>query len=306
MVSGADVLVMGESLVDLVDDGEAVTTHPGGSPMNVAVGLARLGVPTTFLTSIGRDRHGRMIEEHLASSGVTITAGSVGEGRTSVASARIRGDGAAEYEFDVRWDIDGAAVSPGVRLVHTGSIASVLMPGAAQVFTAISNRPRGVLASFDPNVRPALLESPASARASIEALYTVTDIVKMSDEDARWLYPGDTNEQVAGRVLSAGVSVFAMTQGAGGSDLWSGLEHVHLPARETSVADTIGAGDAFMSGMLDALLRDAVLPDLLSGSLVRSSLERVGQVGTWCAAATVARPGADPPMLRELDEDTSI
>ena len=131
-------LVIGEALVDVVvhPGGAAPTAHPGGSPANVAVGLARLGVPTTLHSDYGSDEHGRSIATHLAASGVATTPSTVGDRPTSLATARIAADGAATYEFAVTWD-PAPVEARGYAVVHTGSIGAALEPGASTVEEAL-------------------------------------------------------------------------------------------------------------------------------------------------------------------------
>src|SRR5688500_8350132 len=129
-----DVVVIGEALIDVVTTPEGTTEHPGGSPANVAYGLARLGVSTGLLTSMGTDHRGDALEEHLTGAGVTLLPGSRSLERTSTATATLARDGSASYAFDIAWDVEplDPPLTPP-RIVHTGSIASFLPPGAAGV-----------------------------------------------------------------------------------------------------------------------------------------------------------------------------
>ena len=131
---GGTVLVVGEALVDIVlrADGTA-TEHPGGSPMNVAIGLGRLGRETMLLTRLGHDDRGRSVLQHLAASRVHLVEGSVLPVTTATALARLAPDGSASYEFDLRWEIGQIALPVNPLAVHTGSIAAVLEPGGSAV-----------------------------------------------------------------------------------------------------------------------------------------------------------------------------
>lgn len=292
-------LVLGEALVDVVDG----VAHPGGSPLNVAVGLARFGIPTTLHARLGEDDHGRMIERHLESSGVRLTPASRGPGSTSVAEAVVGADGSATYRFS----IDGALDDPGVPLaafsvVHAGSISAVLPPGADLIARVLTDARGHATISYDPNVRPQLMDG-SGVRERIEVLIATADVVKASDEDLGWLYPGVAVTDVIADWLRAGPSIVAVTRGGEGSTVAARAGLVEVPAPPTSLSDTIGAGDSYMAALLTALSDEGLLGaqqrEALA-SISRDALERAGRFAAACAAITVSRPGADPPTLAEL------
>ena len=185
-------LVIGEALVDVVrrPDGSQAA-HPGGSPANVALGLARLGRRAELLTYLGDDAYGTLVRHHVESSGATIALGSPAP-HTSVATATLDAQGVATYDFDLTWDIAGDATTlPSPLVVHTGSIAAVLEPGATAVTRILSAAREGATVTYDPNVRPSLMGDRADAAARIERLVALSDVVKVSDEDLAWLFPGE-------------------------------------------------------------------------------------------------------------------
>ncbi len=280
-------LVIGEALVDVVRRGaDAPVAHPGGSPLNVAVGLARLGIPATLHSSFGADAHGLAIAEHLAASDVAVTATTVGTDPTSVAVATIGADGAATYDFRIAWE--PAPVDPaGFDLVHTGSIGAALEPGATVVEAALAAA--AGLVSFDPNIRPALLPPAEVARERVERLVGLAQVVKASDEDVAWLYPGDAITTVLERWRALGPRLVVVTRGGGGADALTAAGALHVDVPPVTVADTIGAGDSFMAGLLADLLRNGF--DDPAASLAFAAR---------CAAITVSRPGANPPWTAEL------
>ncbi len=250
----AHVLVVGEALVDVVRRGGDDEVHPGGSPLNVAVGLQRLDLPTTLHSSFGIDVHGAVIAAHLAASGVTVTPSTIHDRATSVALATIDSDGAASYTFSIDWDpapLDVAAET--VDALHIGSIGAALEPGATVVEQLLGELQRTATISFDPNIRPQLLTSAESARPRVERVVALADIVKASDEDLAWLYPDATVDQVMTRWLALGTALVVITRGADGADALAASGHVHVSAPATEVADTIGAGDSFMAGLLAAV-----------------------------------------------------
>jgi fructokinase len=292
-----EVLVLGEALVDIVHSGGDSQEHPGGSPANVALGLGRLGVDVALLTDLGRDDRGRRIAEHLERSAVHVLGSSFSESPTSTATALIGADGAATYDFDVRWSVRSEVMPVPARLVHTGSIAMFLEPGAASVAALLGSRPPGTLVSIDPNIRPALLGDRDAARDAFERFVEVSDIVKLSDEDAAWLYPGEPLEAVLGRLLDAGVALAAVTRGESGAVLATRTHVAPVPALPVDVRDTVGAGDSFMAALLAEVLRVERPID----ELARADLERLGAFAVAAAAVTVGRVGADLPDSIAID-----
>lgn len=304
-VSGIDVLVVGEALVDIVHSVDGVHEHPGGSPSNVALGLGRLGIATALLSRLGRDPRGTRIAEHLERSAVRVLAESFCDTPTATATALIGADGAARYEFDVRWSIASLPTSTPARIMHTGSIAMFLEPGAGAVAELLRSRPAGVLVSIDPNIRPALIGKRDAARAVFERFVALADIVKLSDEDAAWLYPGEPVESVMGRLLDAGVALAAITRGEAGALLATRMHLVRVAALPIEVRDTVGAGDSFMAALLAGVLRSPHRLDELG----MAELERLGALATVAAAVTVGRVGADLPdaaAIERLQRRTTI
>jgi fructokinase len=305
-VSAGDgsVLVVGESLVDVVTRPDGSTSeHPGGSPANVALTLARLGRTTYLLTHLGDDAYGRLVREHLEASGVRLVEGSVQPGATSVARATLDDAGGARYEFELEWALPDVELPPAPLAVHTGSIAAVLQPGAATVERILVGARRSSTTSYDPNLRPALMGSPEQVRPQVEALVAASDVVKLSDEDARWLAPGTDPADLVASWLRLGPGLVVLTRGGGGALAVSRQATVDVPGRAVRVADTVGAGDSFSGALLDALAER----DLL-GADRREALRGLGEddlaavVGHAVAvsAITVSRPGADPPTREEL------
>lgn len=287
------MLVVGEALVDIVDDGGSSVEHVGGSPANVALGLGRRGLAVDLLSQLGRDVRGRMIIDHLRASGVNVLGASLSDGRTSVARARIAPDGQASYEFDIRWDAVSAPAGVRPRLIHTGSIAAFLEPGAASVRELLGSAAAPEV-TFDPNIRPALVGDHHEAFAAYEETARLASVVKMSDEDASWLYPGASVDRVIDAVIALGPSLVAITLGQRGAVIATAEHRVVLPAVPVDAVDTIGAGDTFMASLIHSVLERG------SRGLERSMLERIGREAVRAAAITVSRAGADLPWKREL------
>ena len=294
---GSDVVVVGEALVDIVISPEGTVEHPGGSPANVAYGLARLGADTALLTSIGNDHHATAIEEHLQSAGVRLLPGSRNLGVTATATAVLASDGSAHYDFDIRWDLPRIAPAILPKVLHTGSIATFLAPGAAVVRELLGQSHERCMVTYDPNIRPALLGSHHEAQTLFEELVPFTDAVKLSDEDARWLYPRLSPDEVSQRILGLGAGLVAVTMGAEGSLLTTAGARVGVPPVKSAVVDTIGAGDSYMSALIYGLLMRG------ADGLAPSVLESLGRMASKAAAITVRRPGAQPPTLEELQDE---
>ena len=292
--SGCEVLVVGEALVDVVPRAKGNLEYPGGSPANVAFGLGRLGIETSLVTAIGNDPRGRLIEKHLASAGVGLFPGSRRLNHTSSATVRIAEDGSASYDIDMDWNIPYAEPERWPRVLHAGSVATFLTPGSTTVRAWMAQAGKESLVTYDPNIRPALLGSHAEALQIFEELLQLTDIVKLSDEDARWLYPKLSPSAALNRVLGLGPTVAAITLGSKGSLLGTRDTQVVVEPERTIVVDSIGAGDSYMSALIYGLVRydcEEFTTDIL---------RRLGQLASSAAAITVSRAGANPPTASEI------
>lgn len=313
------ITVIGEALVDLVvddDDGPASGNvgchgHLSGSPLNVAVGLARLGQPTQLLARFSRDTFGRRLRRFAADNGVGLAAAVDADEPSSLAVVSLDEQRKAHYDFsleasaDWQWQPDeltAQRVTPaGTVIVHAGSLASWMPPGAAHVVATLRRvrEQATALVSYDPNVRPALLGTPARARELIEAAVAAAHLVKASDEDVSWLYPGAQLGDIARRWLRLGPVAVIITRGGDGAVAYrDGADPLAVPAaRPAPLVDTIGAGDAFTSGLLDALSRAGVHdPGRLAAAELGAALAHASLV----AGLTCERAGADPPRTAEV------
>ncbi|MGE2721594.1 carbohydrate kinase family protein [Mycolicibacterium celeriflavum] len=298
-MSAQRALVIGEALIDIVKRDDKITgEHVGGSPLNVAVGLARLGRGVDFLTHIGDDDRGRRIVDYVETSGAQLVTGSTNAARTPTALATLDEQGSAQYEFDIEWQLTGTPEVGPPLVVHTGSIAAVLEPGCRATAALLDTYHPSATVTFDPNVRPALAEDADATRARIDRLIERCDVVKASDEDMRWLDPGRPPEAIAQTWLSLGPSVVAVTMGGQGSFAVCAQGTVRVPAFEVDVVDTVGAGDAYMTGLIDALWSLGLLGAQRRRDLARigtSDLTDVVRTAAMSSALTVSRAGADLP-----------
>jgi fructokinase len=302
-----DILVIGEALMDCVYSapGEPAREVPGGSPLNVAIGLSRLGNPVLLATRVGSDERGLRIIDHASHSGVRLIDQVSGLLSTATASAFLSSDGSARYEFDIDWDLTASMVPEGDYLHgHTGSISATLEPGATAVLEVLAReKMAGASVSYDPNVRPQIMGSPEDERPRIEEFVRLSDIVKASDEDIAWLYPNLTPAQVVALWKSWGVALVVITRGAQGALACGGGDIIDRPSAAIAVVDTIGAGDTVMAGLLHALASTSLLGAPARGRLAALSQQELADVVDYAlraAAITVSRPGADPPYLAEM------
>jgi fructokinase len=294
-------LVIGEALIDTVGAAE----HVGGSPLNVAVGLARLGRDVDFLTHIGDDEPGHRIADYVKASGARLVPGSVSAARTPIAVATIADDGSAAYTFDLEWRLSGTPEVAPPLVVHTGSIAAVREPGCLAVAALLDTYRVSATVSFDPNVRPSLIADRDLVRDRIARLVERSDIVKASGEDLSWIDPDHEPESTARAWLASGPALVVVTLGDRGALAFCAAGEARVAARPGAVVDTVGAGDAFTVGLLDALWG----MDLL-GAARRTALGRIGldaltaalESASRASALTVARAGADLPDRTALDE----
>ncbi len=291
-----EITVIGEALVDIVPHHGSTAEIPGGGPANVALGLGRLGVPVEFMTWLGRDERGRCVTQHLEASGVHLTVGSHGAARTSTAEVELDASGQPRYHFELSWELPAEA-APNTPWVHIGSIGAFLEPGASRVLHIVeTSRRAGRTVCFDPNVRPALMPGTEQARTRFKRLASCTNVLKLSDEDADWLYPGLTTDAVIDRLHELGPVLVVLTRGATGSVLSTTATRVEVGAVRTDVVDTVGAGDSYMAALLWQLLRDRT-------GEPSWSQQRLGEMGQLCARAaalTVGREGAALPSLDQL------
>lgn len=292
--SRLEVVVIGEALTDIVTSSAGTSEHPGGSPANVAYGLGRLGVRTGLLTALGEDSRAEALRDHLGRANVTVMPESTTLQRTASATVTLAADGSANYNFDIEWALDTRKLARIPRLIHTGSIATFLEPGAQAVKTLLGNHRETSLITYDPNIRPALLGSQGQARETFEEIASLSHVLKLSDEDALWLYPQLNLEDIARHLLGTGSRLVVITRGGNGSLMATTDLMIEVPSLPSIVVDTIGAGDSYMAAMIMTLLENDSLV------LDEDSLRALGRTASVAAAITVRRAGANPPTSAEL------
>lgn len=313
----AVIAVAGEALMDLVPAGREglFEAAPGGSPANVAVGLARLDVPARMLARLADDLMGRRLRAHLANNGVDLSFAVRATEPSSLAIVALGQDGRAEYDFRVKdtadwqWrDEELTDIFQGsVVALHTGSLALALPPGAEVLHRLVGRARAAMTISYDPNLRPLLMGSPELMRERVERMIASADIVKVSSDDLAWLLPGRAPEEVAEAWLRRGPALVAVTLGPDGvvaAAPESGT--VVRPGRAVAVVDTVGAGDSFTSALLAGLYRRHLLGTDRRAALCaidRETLNAILDEAVLVSAITCTRHGADPPTVSDLRDE---
>jgi fructokinase len=305
--------VIGEALVDLVPNGSGEYREtPGGSPFNVAVGLARLGNRTSLMARFAEDPHGRLLRSTAAAEGIDLRAAVRAAEPASVAIATVDDAANVTYAFEIDgtadWQWSAAELrelNRDTRVLHFGSIASWTPPGGARIadlVRAIRAR-RGTLVSYDPNIRPAVFGSREAGVELVEQSVRAAHVVKASREDIEWLYPAISVDEAAARWSELGPRLVVVTDGADGASAYSqGHPPLRRPGREVTVVDTIGAGDAFTAGLLTGLVRRRLHRARRLDSIPEGVLGDIIDEAVLVAAITCERAGADPPRLDEVLE----
>ncbi|MFP7696711.1 carbohydrate kinase family protein [Trueperella sp. LYQ143] len=300
------VLCLGEALVDVVNRDGEVTEHVGGSLLNVACVIARLGYRCAIGAWWGDDKFGKMISAYAEEHNVEIVPGSDHAERTTVAYATLDENGRASYEFDLLWDVPQLPPADELRHLHVGSIGATLEPGAQKVLQAVKQMAIRGTVSYDPNARPAIMESPELVRDRIESIIALSDLVKASDEDIQWLYPERPVEDVMRHWLSLGAGMVVATRGPWGAYamLSSERDMLVIDPLNIEMVDTVGAGDSFMGGLISGLL-DA---RLLGGAEAKNALRQARWAdvqtalhrATITSGLTVSHSGAYAPTYDDV------
>ncbi|WP_228994651.1 PfkB family carbohydrate kinase [Streptomyces sp. DH8] len=292
------VLVVGEALVDLVPAGGGAgvrVAQPGGAPANVAVGVARLGGRASFVGGIGDDAFGDTVERWLAGAGVDLSLSARPALPTALAVADP-GDHGNTYRFHLGDTAtfalpDRAAAEAGrFGAVYAGGLAAVVEPAAAVVAAVAREAARSGLLAVDPNVREDRTLDPVRSLGRLRELCALARVVKASDEDLVRLWP-DAAPEASCREMAERGRLVVMTRGARGATAYvHGAPAVSVPARPVRVVNTIGAGDAFMAGMLTWLGAEADWCTELTAERAKAMLE----YASGAAASVCARAGTEP------------
>jgi fructokinase len=302
----------GDALIDFVptrnaEGREAVMPAVGGSCLNVAIGMARLGAPTGFVGGISTDMFGRMIADHAAASNVELGFATRSDHQTTLAFVRIVA-GESHYAFyDAETATRNWAYRRGsipfdkVEALHVGSTTLVNDQGAAETKALIADARASSTISFDPNCRPNLVKGKPAYLARMAEFARSADLIKMSDVDFAYLHGEEPYAQRASAMLGQGTSLVVITRGNNGAIAWhAGAGQVEVTAPMVQVADTIGAGDSFQAALLFALHKQGRLARQQLKDISADELRRALSFAANCAGLTCTRPGADPPWSHEI------
>lgn len=310
------ILVCGEALVDLFADldaplGPILRVAVGGSPLNVAVGLARLETPVGFFGGLSIDCFGSMLADAMQREGIDISLVKRSARPTPLVLVSPDRRGHPSYTFyahetavqDVELvDVVSAALPSSVLAIALGSYALAVEPVGTSLLSLAEREARQRVIALDCNLRPAMVGSLASWRKRIEQFARCASIVKLSDEDftSGWGEAAQAEEQAA-RWLGQGVKLVVMTHGARGATCWHHSGRVRVEAWPTPIVDAVGAGDSFQAGLLARLMEKGLLSSNALTTLHASSIADAMRYATLAAGMTCARRGADPPRRAEVD-----
>ena len=302
----------GDALIDFVptrnaEGREAVMPAVGGSCLNVAIGMARLGAPTGFVGGISTDLFGRMIADHATASHVELGLATRSDRQTTLAFVRIVA-GESHYAFydaetaTRNWTYRrGSIPFADVEVLHVGSTTLVNDQGAAETKALIADALMSSTISFDPNCRPNLVKDKSAYLARMAEFASQADLIKMSDVDFAYLFGEEPYQQRASMLLGQGASLVVITLGNNGAIAWhAGAGQIEVTAPKVEVADTIGAGDSFQAALLFALHKQGRLARQQLKAISADELRRALSFAANCAGLTCTRPGADPPWSHEI------
>ena len=292
------VWVAGEAMMDLIPvvGGDRVPIV-GGGPANTAKAVARLGYPTYFVGGISSGEYGRAVELELLRSGVDLSLVHRGDSPTALAIATINEAGLASYEFKLDSTVSFNFHSSWLpkedaEVIHIGSVATLLEPGASELYKWLSNKSATVV--FDPNVRPSIQGDREIYRNSVERWIDLAKIVKLSEDDFSWLYESSESDVIA-NWLSRGTEIVVVTRAEKGLSAFTRAGRIDCPAAKVELVDSVGAGDTIGAVIVEGLLKYGL--DGLKADVLRQVLERAAKA----AGITCSRAGANPPWKEELD-----
>jgi len=297
------VWVAGEVLIDLIKADAEHKPIVGGGPANTAKALSKLGIDTQFIGGISSDEYGQMAKNELVTSGVKLDHIKHSDKRTCLAIVSLSDSGSASYEFvientatfDFAPDWLPNPQTEKLTLLHIGTLATTIEPGASVLFEWAQSVGRFAPIVFDPNIRPAVMNDREKYVKQVERWISISSAVKVSDEDLKWLYPSLEIEQVANNWLAIGPLLIVVTHGDEGLVGYRLGEKVSVDAVKVIVADTVGAGDTVSAILVEAIVKDGL--SSLSGVRLEMMLKRAAKA----AAITVSRIGANPPTLKEIE-----
>jgi fructokinase len=302
------IVTGGEALIDLVHEDGRLSAVAGGGPFNTAIAFGRLDVPVGFLGVISRDAYGRMLADRLVDCGVDLSLVQWSDAPTPSAVVHRRHDGRNEYTFHLGGTSlgelapDRLPALPGEAwAVHVGTLAVAIDPPATAYEALVEREAGRRQIVFDPNVRPTIFGDAAAYRSRFERMVQAADLVKLSDDDAAWIYPGLANEEVLELILGFGPRIVALTRGEHGAIAASRDGFVEVAGMPVTIVDTVGAGDSFGAAFVAALVDDGAFGPAMARTADEVVLERAVSYAVAASAITCTRTGAVPPSRDEID-----
>jgi len=297
------IWVCGEVLIDLIpgSDGARVP-HVGGGPANTAKALARLGHDVQFIDGISSDQYGQMSRKELLDDEVKLDLALKSDKPTCTAEVTLAADGSGSYvftidgtatfDFSLDWLPDPSRYKP--QVLHIGTLVTVIEPGADVLYDWAIRVAEFAPIVYDPNIRPSVMGDRDRYQASVEKWAAISSVIKVSDDDVEWLYPGESVESVAQRWISDGAALVVITRGINGLLGVTADGSVEVPGVKIEVADTVGAGDTVGAIIVEAMIEKGILN--LTDELLKATLHRAAVA----AGITCSRKGAQPPYKHEL------
>ena len=296
------VWVCGEVVIDLLPDGTERKAVVGGGPANTAKALSKLGITTQFIDGISTDKYGQMALKELQKDGVLLDFVKFLDKPTCLAIVSLNSKGGATYEFVIddtatfdfshSWLPNAADKKP--LLLHIGTLVTAIEPAASVLFEWAKKVALVAPIVFDPNIRPAVMSDREQYVKQVERWVSISNAVKVSDDDIYWLYPGQDLDKVTKRWLEMGPELIVVTFGDKGLAGYRENSKISVDAKKVVVADTVGAGDTVGAILVEALIGDGL--DKLTNARLSQMLNRAARA----ASITVSRIGALPPNLDEL------
>jgi fructokinase len=297
-----EVWVCGEVLIDLIPDGTERKAVVGGGPANTAKALSKLGITTQFIDGISTDKYGQMALIELQKDGVLLDFVNFSDKPTCLAIVSLNSKGGATYEFVIddtatfdfshSWLPDTADKKP--LLLHIGTLVTAIEPAASVLFEWAKKVSLVAPIVFDPNIRPAVMSDREQYVRQVERWVSISNAVKVSDDDIYWLYPGQDLDKVTKRWLEMGPELIVVTFGDKGLAGYRENSKISVDAKKVVVADTVGAGDTVAAILVEAIIQDGL------GKLTNERLSLMLDRAARAAAVTVSRTGALPPGRDEI------
>jgi fructokinase len=297
------IWVCGEVLIDLIPGADGVRVpHVGGGPANTAKALARLGHDVHFIDGISTDEYGVAARKELLDDEVKLDLALTSDKPTCLAiisldanggaSYEFKIDGTATFDFNLNWLPDSSRYKPNV--LHIGTLVTVIQPGADVLYDWAMQVAEFAPIVFDPNIRPSVMGDHDLYEAAVEKWAALSSVIKVSDDDMAWLYPGQKYEDVAKRWINDGAALVVVTRGSNGIIGFTADGAVEVDGAKITVADTVGAGDTVGAIIVEAMVEKGILA--ITGDVLKATLHRAAVA----AGITCSRKGAQPPYKHEL------